>query len=215
MWDDPCLSVAGQEGSVFEADGANEKDKVRSLLGWTRQKVSRPSWMTIDKWSKRMIIVIESVVLCLVFTVMVYFMSREPIKSLYNYPPKIQERVRTLSEYKDQIPAQKNKLAAKLGACVLFIVVLSLILRYVNGCTTFLRAFGTGFLLWTIVNLWDALVLDILWFCHDPHFVFKGTEDMVSDYHDYWFHIKGFFIGEGLALAVCALAGLVVQFVLG
>ena len=161
-----------------------------------------------------MIIAIESVVLCLVFTLMVYLMSREPIKSLYNYPPKIQERVRTLPEYKDKIPTQKNKLAAKLGACVLFIVILSLILRYVNGCTTFLRAFGTGFLLWTIVNLWDALVLDILWFCHDPHFVFKGTEDMVSDYHDYWFHIKGFFIGEALALVVCALAGLVVRFVL-
>ena len=162
-----------------------------------------------------MIIAIESVVLCLVFTLMVYFMSREPIKSLYNYPPKIQERVKSLPEYKDKIPTQKNKLAAKLGACVLFVAVLSLILRYGNGCTTFLRAFGTGFLLWTVVNLWDALVLDILWFCHDPHFVLKGTEDMVADYHDYWFHIKGFFIGEGLALAVCALAALVVQFVLG
>ena len=162
-----------------------------------------------------MIIAIESVVLCLVFTLMVYFMSREPIKSLYNYPPKIQERVKSLPEYKDQIPTQKNKLSAKLGACVLFVVVLSLILRYVNGCTTYRRAFGTGFLLWSVVNLWDALVLDILWFCHDPHFVLKGTEDMVAEYHDYWFHIKGFFIGEALALVVCALAALVVQFVLG
>ena len=39
-------------------------------------------------------------------------------------------------------------------------------------------------------------------------------EHMVDEYHNYWFHIKGFFIGEGLALVVCALAGLVVQFVL-
>ena len=161
-----------------------------------------------------MIIVIESIALCLIFTLMVYLLSRDPIKSLYNYPPKIQERVKSLEEYKDQIPTQKNKLAAKLGACVLFIVVLSLILRYINGYTTFLQAFGYGFLLWTVVNLWDAVVLDIIWFCHDPHFVFKGTEDMVSDYHDYWFHIRGFFIGEGLALVVCAIAGLVVQFVL-
>ena len=161
-----------------------------------------------------MIIAIEGVILCLLFTLMVYFMSRDPIKSLYNYPPKIQERVQSLDEYKTKIPTQKNKLAAKLGACVLFVVVLSLILRYINGYTTFLQAFGYGFLLWTIVNLWDAVVLDIIWFCHDPHFVFNGTEDMVSDYHDYWFHIKGFFIGEALALVVCALAGLVVQYVL-
>lgn len=161
-----------------------------------------------------MILAIESVALCLLFTLMVCGMSREPVKQLYNYPPKIQERVRSLPEYEGKIPTQKNKLAAKLTASVLFIVILSLILRYLNGCTSFLQAFWTGFLLWTIVNLWDAIVLDILWFCHDPHFVLKGTEDMVSDYHDYWFHIKGFFIGEALALAVCAIAGLIVHFVL-
>ena len=161
-----------------------------------------------------MILAIESAVLCAAFTLMVYLMSRKPIKSLYNYPPKIQERVMSLDEYKDQIPTQKNKLAAKLGASLLFTVILSLILRYINGYTSFLQAFGYGFLLWTIVNLWDVIALDIIWFCHDPHFVFKGTEDMVTDYHDYWFHIKGFFIGETLALVVCAIAGLIVQFVL-
>ena len=37
---------------------------------------------------------------------------------------------------------------------------------------------------------------------------------MVRDYHDYCFHINGFFIGEALACAVCAIAAAVVQFVL-
>ena len=161
-----------------------------------------------------MILLIESVLLCLLFTGMVWLMSRDPIKTLYNYPPAIQERVKSLPQYQGKIPTQKNKVGAKLAALVLFVVIIALILRYVNGYTTFWKAFGCGFLLWTIVNLWDLLVLDILWFCHDPHFVFKGTEDMVSDYHDYRFHIKGFFIGEGLALIVCALAGLAVRFVM-
>lgn len=161
-----------------------------------------------------MILVIESVILCRLFTVMVYLMSRDPIKTLYNYPPAIQERVKSLEQYKDQIPTQKNKIAAKSVAALLFVVILSLIMKYVNGCTAFKDAFLTSFLLWTIVNLYDAVVMDIIWFCHDPHFVFEGTEDMVSDYHDYWFHIKGFFIGEVLALVVCLLAGLAVQFIL-
>ena len=161
-----------------------------------------------------MILVIEGIVLCGLFFLMVFLMSRNPIKELYNYPPAIQERVKSLEEYKDQIPTKKNKIWVKLIASVLFVVVLSLILRYVNGYTTFLEGFGYGFLLWTIVNLFDAIVLDIIWFCHDPHFVIKGTEDMVKDYHDYWFHIKGFFIGEALALIVCALSGLIIQFIL-
>ena len=131
-----------------------------------------------------MIILIESVVLCTIFTLMVFAISRKPINTLYNYPPRIQERVKSLDEYKDSIPTQKNKIAAKLTACILFVVILSLILRFVNGYKTFPKAFGYGFLLWTIVNLWDAIVMDIIWFCHDPYFVFKGTEDMIKDDHD-------------------------------
>ena len=161
-----------------------------------------------------MILVLESIVLCVLFTIIVYIMSREPIKTLYNYPPKIQERVKTLDEYKDKIPTQKNKVFAKSLACILIIAIISLILRYVNGYTTFKEGFGYGFLLWTIVNVYDAVVMDIIWFCHDPYFVFKGTEDMVDEYHNYWFHIKGSLIGEVLALVICAIVGVVIQFVL-
>ena len=161
-----------------------------------------------------MIIFIESVILCVIFTIMVFIMSREPIKTLYNYPPKIQERVKTLEEYKDKIPTQENKIFAKIIASILFLIILCAVLKYINGYTTFLESFKYGFLLWSIVNLYDAIVLDIIWFCHDKHFVFKGTEDMVEEYHNYWFHIKGFFIGEGLALVICTLAGVIIQFIL-
>lgn len=158
-----------------------------------------------------MILIVESLILCAAFTLMIYLISREPIKILYNYPPRIQERVKSFEEYKDKIPTQKNKLSAKLTTILLFTAVFAIILRFVNGYTTFLQGFGYAFLLWTIVNLYDAIVLDIIWFCHDPHYVFKGTEDMTEDYHDFLFHIKGFLIGEGLALIVCAVVGLVVK----
>ena len=161
-----------------------------------------------------MIILIESIILCLLFTIMVYIMSREPIKTLYNYPPKIQERVKSLKEYEDKIPTQENKLTAKVFASLIFLAILCIILRYINGYETFIDSFLYGFLLWTIVNLYDPIVLDIIWFCHDKYFVFKGTEDMQDEYHNYWFHIKGFFIGELLALIICALSGLIIQFIL-
>ena len=161
-----------------------------------------------------MIIVIESIVLCLLFTVMVYIMSREPIKTLYNYPPKIQERVKSLDEYKDKIPTTKNKVFAKVLASIMIIIIISLVLRYINGYTTFMEVFWYGFLIWTIVNIYDAVVMDIIWFCHDPYFIFKGTEDMTKEYHNYWFHIKESLKGEVIALVVCAIVGLVIQFIL-
>ena len=161
-----------------------------------------------------MIIVIESIVLCGLFTIMVYLISSDPIKSLYNYPPKIQERVKTLEEYKDKIPTKENKIAAKMLASILFLIIICIVLRYINGYTTFIDSFKYGLILWTIVNLYDAIVLDIVWFCHDKRFVFNGTEDMVDEYHNYWFHIKGFFIGELLALIICGIAGAIIESVL-
>ena len=161
-----------------------------------------------------MILILESIILCVLFTIMVYIMSREPIKTLYNYPPKIQERVKTLDEYKDKIPTQKNKIFAKSLASIFIIIIISLILRYINGYTTFIEGFCYGFLLWTIVNIYDAIVMDIIWFCHDSYFVFKGTEDMVDEYHNYWFHIKGSLIGEVIALVICAIVGLIIEFIL-
>ena len=161
-----------------------------------------------------MIIAIEGIILCAIFTIAVYMFSRNPIKTLYNYPPKIQERVKSLDEYKDKIPTNENKLVAKICASIIFLMVLCIILRYINGYTKFLPCLGYGFLLWTIVNLYDAIVLDIIWFCHDKRFIFKGTEDMVDEYRNYWFHIKGFFIGEALAIVICSMAGLIVHFVL-
>lgn len=70
-----------------------------------------------------MIIAVESAALCLVFTLMVYIMSRDPIKTLYNDAPKIQQRVRALDEYQDRIPAKKNKVTAKIVACILFVLL--------------------------------------------------------------------------------------------
>ena len=161
-----------------------------------------------------MILVIESIILCLLFTIMVYIMSRNPIKTIYNYPPKIQERVKTIQKYEDKIPTNNNKIIIKLFASILFLVIICLILRYINGYTNFIDSFKYGFILWTIVNLWDLIVLDIIWFCHDKQFILEGTEDMLDEYHNYWFHTKGFFIGEFLALIICSLAGLIIEFIL-
>lgn len=161
-----------------------------------------------------MIIVIECIALCVLFSLMVYVMSRNPIATLYNYPPKIQERVKSIEEYKDKIPTTENKIVAKVLASIIIVIIVSLILRYINGYTTFIEGFGYGFLIWTIVNIYDALVIDIIWFCHSKEFVFKGTEDMVKEYHNYWFHIKESLKGEVIGAVVCVIVGVVIQFIL-
>lgn len=100
-----------------------------------------------------MIIVIESIILCAIFTLMVFVISKEPIKTLYNYPPKIQEKVKTLDEYKDKIPTQENKIVAKIFASILFLIIICIVLRYINGYTTFIESFKKGFFMGEILAI--------------------------------------------------------------
>lgn len=161
-----------------------------------------------------MIIIIECILLCLLFTIMVYIMSRNPIATLYNYPPKIRKRVESLKEYKEKIPTTKNKIFAKICASLMIIIIVSLILRYVNGYETFKEGFLNSLLIWTVVNIYDALIIDICWFCQSKEFIFKGTEDMIKEYKNYWFHIKESLKGEVIGAFVCIIIGLVIAFIL-
>ncbi len=159
-----------------------------------------------------MVFLIEAVVACAVFTVFVFLMSRDPVKSIFNYPPAIIERCKTLGLVNDSNrPGGVAFYVKKIFALVVFGILLGLLVRYVNGCNTFWSGALTAYALWCVVNWFDALVLDCIWFCHDPHFVIKGTEDMTAAYHDYWFHIKGALIGMLLAIPAALIAGLVVS----
>lgn len=161
-----------------------------------------------------LIILIESIIFCMLFTIMVLIMAKDPIKTLYNYPPKIQQRVKEIDEYQKLIPKEKEKLGAKILASVIIIIIASLVLRFVNGYTNFEECFINSFILWSIVNVYDVVVLDICWFCKSDRFVFKGTEDIRYEYRNYWFHIKEGLIGEVIGLILCIIISLVVAFLL-
>lgn len=161
-----------------------------------------------------MIIFIECIILCLIFTVMVAMMMKNPLATLYNYPPKIQERVKSLKQYQNKIPTNKNKIITKSLVALFIVILFSIILRYINGYTTFIEGFGYSLLIWTVVNVYDAVFMDIIWFCHSKKVILEGTEDMIKEYHDYIFHIKQSLIGMLIGSIVCILIGLVIQFIL-
>ena len=158
-----------------------------------------------------MTFLLESLLACALFTLFVFLMSRDPVKTIFNYPPAIIERCKSLGLVDDSTrPGGPGFYAKKVVALIIFGVFLGLLVKYVNGCATFWCGALTAYALWCVVGWFDAFVLDCLWFCHDRHFVIKGTEDMVKDYHDYWFHIKGSLIGMVLAIPAALIAGLIV-----
>ena len=157
-----------------------------------------------------MIFLVESLLACALFTLFVFLMSRDPIKTIFNYPPAIIERCRRLGLVDEgNRPGGPVFYVKKTAAIILFGVLLGLLVRYVNGCTSFFGGSLTAYALWNVVNWFDAIVLDCIWFCHDRHFVIPGTEDMKAEYHNYMFHIKGSLIGMLLGIPAALVAGLI------
>ena len=158
----------------------------------------------------------EAVVLCALFHLAIWVQVRQaPARRVYSYAPAFVERYIELGKIPEiKNPSTLERVKKKWPAAIVIGIVLGAIVYFVNGSRSFLNGFLVIYGLWLVVDWYDAIVIDILWLCHSKMYILPGTEDMTADYHDYMFHIKGFLIGEVLALAVCALAGLVVQFIL-
>lgn len=161
--------------------------------------------------------VIESLVLCVLFTAAILSQMKKPLGTiLYSYPPAIVDRVIELGLVEDKdrkTPSRVKAIKKKWPAIIVFGIILGLFVFFVNDARSFVSGFLTSYGLWLVVDWYDAFVLDIGWFCHSKKVIIPGTEDMVDAYHDYWFHIKGSLTGMVLGLPACLIAGLFCQII--
>lgn len=155
-----------------------------------------------------MLILIECAVLCVLFALAVCLASlKNPLAGVHNWPPAIQRRAQELGLIQaEQMAGSKKVYAKKLAAALVISAVFAAVVYFVNGARSFAAGFGYSYLIWTVVNWYDAFVIDCLWVCHDRRVRIPGTEDM-KEYQDYWFHIKESLKGQVLGLPVALLAG--------
>lgn len=155
-----------------------------------------------------MIILSECVVLCVLFTLVVGLVSlKDPLAGVHNWPTAIQQRAKELGLIQsEQMAGSKKVYAKKLAAALAIAVIFAGIVSFINGARSFAAGFRYSYLIWTVVNWYDAFVIDCLWACHDRRVRIPGTEDM-KEYQDYWFHIKGSLKGQALGLPVALLVG--------
>lgn len=155
-----------------------------------------------------MVLLIECVICCVLFTVPVMMVVyKDPISMINSYPPAIVKRVEELPQYKDTIKSREKKHAyQKLIAVFVFVIVLAA-LAYFSGCRTFGTAFYHVFMLFFVVNMYDFLVLDWGHFCHSKRVRIPGTEDMIEEYQNPWFHFRGACKGTVLGILVALIAG--------
>ena len=118
-----------------------------------------------------------------------------------------------LPEYTGRIPKLKRTVARKVVVALVLAALLAGV-ALASGARNFTGAFGWCFALWTVVNLWDALVLDTLWFSWGRGVRIPGTEDLEDAYLDVRPHWIAFLAGEAIGLAVSIIAACLVAFVI-
>lgn len=153
-----------------------------------------------------MILVIEMITACVLFTFAVIFGTRKnPLNGLHNMPEALQERVASLPQYKDiKVVRTKERIMKKLPA-LLILAAVFVFLAYESGARNFTQGFVHTFLLWLVIKLYVVFVLDCGWLAHTPSAWIPGTEDMKECCQNYGFYVKSI-PGSLLAGAVAATA---------
>lgn len=156
-----------------------------------------------------MAILIEGLIGVVIFSLIVVPMTlKDPLSSIGDYPPAIQDRCVELG-----LIDQRGKrfstadLIRKGIAMIVMAFVMALVVKHVNGAEIFWQGFVDTYLVWFIIDWYDALVLDCGWFCHSKKVRIPGTEDM-EEYQDYLFHIKQSCIGMVLGVPIALVVGL-------
>ena len=157
-----------------------------------------------------MTIIIESLIIILLFTIIIVSLTlKNPLISVGDYPPAIREKCIELGliEKREHRLTKRDVIRKAIGLLV-FIFIAALLLRHFNNADTFWKGFRDSFLIWLIVDWYDALILDCIWFCHSKKVRIPKTEDM-EEYKDYWFHIKRSCMGTVIGLPACIIIGVI------
>jgi hypothetical protein len=158
--------------------------------------------------------VIECIVLCGVFTLLVVPpLLRDPLRQIASYPPEIRERVKRLPRYAGLFAERvKRHIAKKIIAAVLLCALFAA-LSYLAGKRSFGPAFLYVFTMFTALNVYDLVVLDLCWFCRSKRVRIPGTEDMDGAYKSPAHHIVGALKGLAIGAAVSTVSGAVASLI--
>ena len=85
-----------------------------------------------------MIFLIESVVACLILTLLIKLISHNRQEVFTNdYPPVVTDKLREMGLIAEKPPAKKKDMIRKLTAMAVFALLFALLMHYVNGISAF------------------------------------------------------------------------------
>ena len=159
-----------------------------------------------------MILLIQCIVGCLLFTLVLIPAAKNPVKYLSMYPDGVQKAVRGLPQYQNLPSAKNSKMNATVIQGLAFIVV-GVLLCLLARIDSFIGAFVHMYIFFVVINTYDLIVIDWLLFCQKKQFRISGTEHMDKEYKDYFYHFKVFLRGMVLGLVVSFIVAIIIYLI--
>ena len=157
-----------------------------------------------------MVFAIESIAACVLFTILLEIVTVNRREVFVNdYPPVVTDKLRKMGLIAEKPPAKKCDIIRKLIAIIIYAVLFSLLLRYVNGITTFLKGTLTAYALWLVVDWYDFLVVDVLLAPFDKFYKRAGISAFEKS--AVWFHCKASIRGMAIGIIFAPIVGFIVM----
>lgn len=160
-----------------------------------------------------MYILLLSVIACIMMTVFCYLgtgTDKKNLSGLRSYPDNLQEMVRQSTKYKDQIKDLKP-LQVFVSNLILFSIILFVLGLFIKT-PNFIVNFEKILVIGQIINLYDLLVLDMIWFKNSPRVRFSEFPDKEL-YKDSSNHIKSFLKGIFMFFLVAIIDGIILTLI--
>lgn len=137
------------------------------------------------------------VFLCLLFWLICYLNTgndKKNMLSFRSYPKAIQDLLRKDEVLSKMIPKQANLSKVFISNLLMFTIIfliVGLIIKHTSGFKGFMDTFIYFLLLGEIMNVFDLLIVDLLWWRNCPRIRFSCASDK-SLYLDYTYHLASF-----------------------
>ena len=136
---------------------------------------------------------------------------KKNIKNYASYPDEIQEIVKSRPEFQGKIK-ETSKIASFVSNVVLFSVILFAFGIFIEA-DGFLYNFLNILIMGEVLDAFDFLCIDLLWWRHSKRIRFTGTEDKKELYLSPKKHFYAFLRGAGAFLCVALIDGFILSLI--
>lgn len=160
-----------------------------------------------------MLLIIECIIICFMMWFVCFLLTGTDEKNLIglrSYPLEIQKMIRNNEKYKNKVK-QTNMIKVFIMNVIMFVIVLFIFGIFIKS-NDFKTNFINIFILGEVLNLFDLVVIDLLWWRNTKRIRFKDIPEK-EIYQNPKQHIDSFLRGIIMYLLVAIIDGIILTII--